>query len=172
MRRTHFLITALVVVFSAISPRANAAAPSPADFPLRVHVYQTKWQKQPRGFEGEGRANLFEHGQARGFDYTFSCPEPFRASIGWETYPAKWRTRDGELLILVPVAGRPGAHSECLLKVVMKKDVAYYRRNGQLNEEPASVFKEWMEKHQYDPEHGKNQPAGLAGDAETGPKKK
>jgi len=147
--------------FFGFSPNGSAATKT-EEYPLRVHVYQTKWQKHPGGaVEGEGRANLFEHGQPRAFDYTFQCSELFRASMGWETYPAKWKTRDGELEMQIPVAGKPGESKECTLKVVMKKDAAYYKRNGQLNEEPASAFKAWMEKHNYDPEHGKERPTGM-----------
>ena len=158
-------------IYAALLPLvALAASDSPADYPLRVHVYEQKWNKHPNGSaDGDGRANLFEHGQPRALDYTFNCAELFRASMGWETYPAKWRKKDGELDLLVPVMGKPGAHSVCTLKVVMK-DAAYYKRNGQLNEEPAAVFKEWMEKHQYDPEHGKNQPTGLSPSPEGGAK--
>jgi hypothetical protein len=153
----------LLVLVSLASPSLPlAAANSPAEFPLRVHVYETRWQRHPNGeVTGEGRADLFEKGQPRGFDYTFKCSELFRASIGWETYPARWRRRD-ELEIQVPVAGKPGQSRACSLSVVMKKDVAYFRQNGRLNEEPSSVFKSWMEKHSYDPEHGKNKPTGVA----------
>jgi hypothetical protein len=35
-------------------------------------------------------------------------------------------------------------------------------RNGSLNSEPADVFKQWMKKHDYDPEHGKNTPVQVA----------
>jgi len=151
---------ALALLFSFLTGAA-ADSKNPSEAPLRVHVYQTRWQKHPGGVvDGEGRANLFEGGQPRAFDYTFNCSELFRASIGWETYPAKWRKRDGELEILVPVMGKPGEHRGCTLKVVMK-NAAYYKRNGQLNEEPVPVFKAWMEKHNYDPEHGKNVPTGL-----------
>ena len=38
------------------------------------------------------------------------------------------------------------------------KDAAYFKHNGLLDEEPAATFKAWMEKHQYDPEHGKIEP--------------
>ncbi|HEY3628501.1 MAG TPA: hypothetical protein VGL00_19590 [Terracidiphilus sp.] len=166
---------ALLAVFAVLlgfQDRALAAPAHPADYPLRVHVYQARWQKHPNGeVDGEGRANLFEQGQARAFDYTFTCSELFRASMGWETYPARWRRKDGELEMQIPVAGKPGESRECLLKVVMKKDAAYYKRNGQLNEEPSSVFKSWMEKHNYDPEHGKNQPTGLPAEAEGNSKK-
>ena len=161
MRHLSPVLFAFVATGFMLCLAAPAAPNGLADYPLRVHVYEQKWHKHPNGFiDGDGRANLFEHSQPRAFDYTFNCSELFRASMGWETYPAKWRSRDGELDILIPVMGKPGAHSECILKVVMK-NAAYYKRNGQLNEEPASAFKEWMEKHQYDPEHGKNQPTGL-----------
>lgn len=162
MRRPCIVcLPALALLLSVFVTRALADTKTPSDYPLRVHVYQTRWQKHPGGaVDGEGRANLFEKGQPRAFDYSFSCSELFRASMGWETYPARWRKRDGELEMLVPVAGKPGEHRECVLKVVMK-NAAYYKHSGQLNEEPAAVFKEWMEKHNYDPEHGKNQPTGL-----------
>ena len=161
MRRSCTVCLPALALLSGFLTPALADSKNPADYPLRVHVYQTRWQKHPGGaVDGEGRANLFEKGQPRAFDYSFNCSELFRASMGWETYPAKWLKHDGELDMLIPVEGKPGEHRECLLKVVMK-NAAYYKRNGQLNEEPAAVFKTWMEKHNYDPEHGKNQPSGL-----------
>jgi hypothetical protein len=38
------------------------------------------------------------------------------------------------------------------------KDFAYVQHNGLLGVEPSDRFKEWMVKHDYDPEHGKNTP--------------
>ena len=38
------------------------------------------------------------------------------------------------------------------------KDFAYMQHNGMLGTEPIARFKEWMVKHDYDPEHGKNNP--------------
>lgn len=40
----------------------------------------------------------------------------------------------------------------------MKESVAYYEHHGHVQEEPIEAFKHWMEKHQYDPEHGKDVP--------------
>ena len=166
MQRVSFAVPFALLLLSAPIHRAFAAVINPADYRLRVHIYQTRWQKHPGGdVVGEGRANLFEQSQPRAFDYTFNCSELFRASMGWETYPARWRKKDGELEMLVPVAGNPGESKACTLKVVMKKDAAYYKRDRELNEEPASVFKTWMAKHNYDPEHGKNQPTGLSAEA-------
>lgn len=162
MRR---LCSALLITFMMpydASLPAFAGINSQADYPLRVHVYETKWHFHPDGrADGVGRANLFEHGEPRAFDYTFNCSQLFRHSMGYETYPAKWRKRNGELEILGPVPGQPSQFRECILEVVMK-DAAYYTTpGGKLHEEPASVFKTWMEKHNYDPEHGKNMPSGM-----------
>ena len=38
------------------------------------------------------------------------------------------------------------------------KDFVYVSHNGNLTTEPIDVFKQWMAKHDYDPEHGKNTP--------------
>jgi hypothetical protein len=170
MRHLFLALAASSAVAAMVSVVAIAAPNSLADYPLRVHVYEQQWHKHPNGsVEGNGRANLFEQGRPRGFDYSFNCPELFRSSMGWETYPAKWRGKDGELEMLVPVMGKAGERRQCILKVVMKEG-AYYKHNGQLNEEPAPVFKEWMQKHQYDPEHGKNQPIGLSSSHDGGTK--
>lgn len=170
MRHNFLAAGARAALTAVVFVTGLAAQNSHTDYPLRVHVYEQKWQKHPNGaVDGEGRANLFEHGQPRALDYSFTCSELFRASMGWETYPARWRRKDGELEILVPVMGKPGAHSTCTLKVVMKS-AAYYKRDGKLNEEPASVFKDWMQKHNYDPEHGKNQPTGISVPSESGRK--
>jgi hypothetical protein len=44
----------------------------------------------------------------------------------------------------------------------VKPNVVYHRHNGSLEEEPAAKFKEWMVKHEYDPEHGKDLPVTAA----------
>jgi hypothetical protein len=51
----------------------------------------------------------------------------------------------------------------------MKADVVYRSSNGVLREDSAAKFKEWMEKHQYDPEHGKNEPVEAAPAATPAP---
>jgi hypothetical protein len=111
--------------------------------------------------DGEGRANLFENGQPRGFDYGYQCGERLRNSPGYETYLARWKKRDQTLEILLPRMGKPGAMEACEPRVEMK-DIAYYRNGDTVDTEPTAVFKQWMEKHDYDPEHGKNQPVAAA----------
>ena len=150
-----------------LSTAALAGGHNPADDPLRVHLYQENGVSHyNRGtldyVDGEGRANLFENGVPRGFDFSYRCGERLRSSAGFETYPARWKKPDKALEILLPQFGKPGAFDACELKVLMKADTVYHRHNGLLGEEPAAKYKEWMEKVQYDPEHGKNEPVETA----------
>jgi hypothetical protein len=140
----------------------GALARNPDDYPLRVHIFEHNthshyYHRTLDTVDGEGRANLYENGEPRGFDYSYRCSERIRNSPGFETYLAKWKKRDQTLEILMPKLGKPGATESCDLHVEMK-DIAYYKHGGTVDEEPASAFKQWMEKHQYDPEHGKNEP--------------
>ena len=52
--------------------------------------------------------------------------------------------QDGELLDLQPEDGCEG--------------FAYTSNNGNMCSDPVAQFKEWMVKHDYDPECGKDQP--------------
>jgi hypothetical protein len=132
------------------------------DYPLRVHIYQFNshshyYQRALETVDGEGRANLYQNGEPRGFDFSYRCGERLRTSAGFETYPARWKKQDQSLEVLLPVIGKQGAFDSCEMKVEMK-DTAYFKHAGVLDEEPAAVFKQWMERHQYDPEHGRNEP--------------
>jgi len=60
------------------------------------------------------------------------------------------------------VMGKPGAADACELKVEMK-NIAYYRHDGAVEEEPEAAFKDWMDKHKYDPEKGLIEPVRTAG---------
>jgi hypothetical protein len=149
-----------------LSSTVLAGGHSAADFPLRVHIFQFNAHshyayRSLDTVDGEGRANLYENGEPRGFDFAYRCGDRLRGSAGYETYMARWKKPGRELEVLLPVFGKPGATESCDLKVDMK-DSAYFRHNGLLGEEPAAVFKQWMDKHQYDPEHGKNEPVSTA----------
>ena len=143
----------------------HAESKNPADYPLRVHIlgknqttfYHNRFAEEAKG---EGRANLFENSEARGVDFTFDCSEKLKASFGFETYPAKWKKPNQELTVLLPVFGKTGSYFTCNLKTDVK-DFAYATHNGKMISEPVADFKQWMIKHDYDPEHGKNTPTRL-----------
>jgi hypothetical protein len=162
--RPFFLGLSAVLLSCLLIDRAvYAGGPSAADFPLRVHVFELKGDVRSSGraverAEGEGRADLFENSQPAAFDFKYSCNGRLTASPGFETYPARWKMRGQTLEILQPETDKPGAFHTCEAKVGLKKGTAYFRHNGKLEEEPAAKFKEWMDQHHFDPEHGKNKP--------------
>ena len=159
--KKSFLIACCLLLTSV----AFAGKLDTADYPLRVHVFAFNGSAHYRGgsldqVDGDGRANLYENGDPKGFDFSYSCGVRLNVSPGFETYPARWKKPGKSMEIVLPVFGKPGAGESCELKVLMK-DSVYVRRNGLIGEEPAAVFKDWMVKHKYDPEHGLNQPENL-----------
>ena len=163
MPRPPFAPTVLLLCMLAVPSLAlRAFAADAGQFPLRVHIYQSNQQPQYRGKElvndhGTGRANLYERGRPRGFDFNFSCNAQIMTSSGYETYRARWKSKPQILEVFIPTIGKPGFGHTCEFKVSLK-DFAYFRHNGAVSSEPAPAFKAWMDKHHYDPEHGKNEP--------------
>ena len=169
MRRAFFCGLSGLAGCLLLSTAVLAGGHNAADYPLRVHIYQengvSHYYNQTRTLDfvdGEGRANLYENSEPRGFDFSYRCGERLRYSAGYETYLARWKKPNHALEILLPEFGKPGAYDTCELKVLMKDNTVYHRNNGLLGEEPAAKYKQWMEKVQYDPEHGKNEPVETA----------
>lgn len=156
-------ISCLVLVLGFSVP-ASAGKLNAADYPLRVHVFGLNaghahyYYGYMNRADGDGRANLFENGQPTGFDFNYECAQRLHANPGYETYMARWKKPGAELELLLPVYGKPDAMDVCSLKVVMKMGTAYFKHNGAVGEEPTEVFRNWMVKHQYDPEHGLDMP--------------
>jgi hypothetical protein len=158
IRLSRSLCLCLVLASTAL----NAESKNPADYPLRIHIFgrnQTTFyhNRYAEEAKGEGRANVFENSEARAVDFSFDCSDKLRASFGYETYPAKWKKSNQELIVLLPVFGKTNTFFTCNLKTDVK-DFAYAARNGRMDSEPTADFKTWMVKHDYDPEHGKNMP--------------
>jgi hypothetical protein len=151
-----------------LATAAWAAKWGAADFPLRVRIFQFNahshyYYRSLDAVDGEGRADLFENGQPLGFDFGYECGSRIMVSAGYETYMARWKKPGRELEILLPVlGGKPGEMNSCDLQVTLKQDSVYVRHNGLMSEEPAAKYKSWMIKHQYDPEHGLNEPVNAA----------
>jgi hypothetical protein len=147
-----------------------AGSHNPADFPLRVHIYTHNGISHYRehslqSVDGEGRANLFENGEPRGFDYRYNCENRLMNSSGFETYPARWKKPGKALEVLLPAMG-----GVCELKVEVKQDVVYHKdKDKSVTEEPAANYKAWMNRVQYDPEHGKNLPVVTESDPGQAP---
>ena len=162
-----FRLLAILLIVASIPCLAESK--DPADYPLRIHVFnrdQTTFYHNRYADEakGEGRANLFENSEPHALDFSYDCSEKVKPSIGFETYPAKWKKQGQELTVLLPVFGKTGKYFTCNFKTDLK-DSAYVAHNGRIGSEPSADFKAWMQKYDYDPEHGKNQPTNLKADA-------
>ena len=165
-------LSVMAACFLLISP-VFAGKFKPADFPLRVHIVARNGVRHYSrlgggvnssldAVDGLGTGNLFEKGEPRGFEFNYSCSQPITPQTAYETFLARWKKQDRVLEIQMPVmGGKADDMNSCELKVNMKPDTAYIRHNGEIEEEPAATFKQWMEKHQYDPEHGMNMPVNL-----------
>jgi hypothetical protein len=155
----------LVLCLLAGSATLFAESKNPADYPLRIHIFgrsQTTFytHRELEESKGDGRANVFQNSQPHGADFNYECSQKLRSSIAYETYPAKWKKPNQELVVLMPVFGKANSYWTCNLKTDVK-DIAYVSHNGNISPEPAADFKNWMTRHDYDPEHGKDIPARL-----------
>lgn len=167
MRRFVLCGLSVFAVCALLSTNAVLASHNPADYPLRInifnhssysHYYGPSGIRSLNDVDGEGRANLFENGEPRAFDFRYNCGNRLMNSAGYETFRARWKKPGTELEMLMPAMG-----GTCTLKVEMKDGIAFRRRrDGALIEVPAAKFKEWMVRHQYDPEHGKEVPVDPA----------
>lgn len=173
MRRIWICICTFVgMAFFFLPASVFAKKVTAADYPLRVHIIFRNGIRHYRGgagvssltrVDGMGEANLFENSQPLGFDFTYNCDQPLTPQPAFETFMAKWKKQGRSIEIVMPIiGGKPGEVDSCELKVTMKQDTVYLRRNGRVVEGSAAQFKQWMTNHQYDPEHGQNQPTGPA----------
>jgi hypothetical protein len=164
MQRSRVLCLVAIILGSM---SVSGESKNPADYTLRIHINNINGMTFYRNravdeFKGDGRANLFENGEPLGSEFSFNCGEKIKPSFGFETYPAKWKKKNQELVVLFPVFGKSNAYFTCILKTQMKEYV-YIMRYGRLDSESPAQFKAWMVKHEYDPEHGKNTPLRLEG---------
>jgi hypothetical protein len=169
MRRVCICIVSMLAGCLALSTAVLAGGRDPADYPLRVHILHynshapnnrdsKSFTGLPDYIEGVGHADLFENGEPRGFQFTNSCTDPLTISGSYETYPARWKKKEKTLEILVPQAGKPWNMVACDLRTEMRTGLAYFWTEDSVVEESTAAFKDWMVKHQYDPEKGKDVP--------------
>lgn len=171
MKRVFSIGLAAVAACLALQAAVEASGPDPADYPLRVLILKNTGQpRDGRGarlnngqdyMDGMGVGDLFEGGTPHAFEYSYGCIQGMRASSNYETFPAKWKKKDKLIEILLPRPGKPWDSVSCDLRAEMREGAAFYWKDDEVAMENAAIFKEWMAKHEYDPEHDKNDPVGL-----------
>lgn len=136
------LLVLLTVVCAAALLEAKR---NPADYPLRLHIYETHWNHNSFGYHAYGRANLFdEKGVPHGVEFTYECEDHLMASSGDEAYPAKWKKPGLSVeAIFGEIGQKPDQFHACEFKLSMKSFV-FFRHNGILGTESPQEF---MAKH-------------------------
>jgi hypothetical protein len=162
MRVSKLIAASLFVPVMMMSTMLPAESKNPSDYPLRLQIFghsQTTfyWRRVTDEAKGDGRADLYENGEAHGVDFNYDCGYKVRSSFGYETYPARWKKPGRELVVLLPVFGQSGKFFTCDFNTDVK-DFTYVRTGDGLRSEPVAQFKEWMQRHDFDPEHGKDVP--------------
>ncbi len=157
------LLQSCAVLLLLSAPAVNADSKNIADYTLRIRIYSKSattfyHDRIEEESKGEGRGDVFEGDEVHGVDFNFACDEKFKASFGYETYPARWKKPGQVLTVLLPVFGKANTYFTCNFNTDVK-DFVYNRHNGKLTSEPEARYKAWMVKHDYDPVHGKNMPS-------------
>ena len=99
-------------------PDVPATAPN-AEFPLHIRIFGIHWNYVRGIYEGFGRGDLLGDNPV-GFDYTFSCSEPFLHNAQRdEFYQARWKKLDQKLEILMQKVGSDHLQ-KCELKIALK----------------------------------------------------
>jgi hypothetical protein len=176
MRRSILVGVSLILMCAAISPDARAGNHNPSDYPLRVQVLMFRGQSHffagsaMAWDEGEGRGNLYENGEPGAMDFKVKCQDRMRVSNGFGTFMARWKKLKENLEILIPDREKPQSTWTCELKVEMKAGIVYVAEPKGLATVSSAAYKQWMQRAQFDPEHGKNVPVGVAtSDRKTAP---
>jgi hypothetical protein len=138
----------LLLLFAGQSGNAHAAARNPADYPLRVHIYDrhqshsAKW----RTYTGHGRGNVFDGDEVHAMEYTFVCYDDFLVNEAGEDYPARWKKPGLSLELLMGVVGSDTRTRTCELKVALK-DYVFLHLNGKLTQISQEEYQARQQAH-------------------------
>lgn len=157
---------------------ASAGSPDASKYPLRVYIFRYAVQPDrsrstkhtfelPDYVNGMGQADLFESGEPRGFQFSYSCTVPMRESGGHQTFPARWKGKQRVLEILLPEKGKPENLDACELQPDWIAGQAFIWKNGAIAMEPSAQLKDWMAKHRFDPENSDQEPIQTAAEPEA-----
>lgn len=141
MKVNRFVTSLAVLAALLCLPAFAGAKKNLADYPLRLHIYQTNWSRNGFGYHGFGRANLFdEKGQPHGVEYTYDCDLHLMASNGPEAYPARWKKAGQSMEVIFGEIGqKPDEFHTCDFKIAQKSYV-FYRGSAGLDTESPDEF--------------------------------
>jgi len=136
MKSTLLLLAMFAQLFYPTPPADPATAPNP-DYPVHVHILIAKATGGQGDYHGFGRGDIL--GPAlQGFDYTFSCGQPFNNNRqSSEFYQARWKKPNEKLEILLQPIG--SSHiNHCDLNIALKAKPYGHYTNPQPNAQPTA----------------------------------
>jgi len=112
------LLLAMFGQFYPTPPSDPATAPNP-DYPVHVHILIARASGGSGDYHGFGRGDILGP-TLQGFDYTFSCGQPFNNNRQPEEfYQARWKKPNEKLEILLQPVG--SSHTNrCELNIALK----------------------------------------------------
>ena len=121
-------LTVSVLFLFAVSLQAGK---SPTDYPLQIQVIESHWhwhwhryRSQVSDYvDGWGRGDIRDGDSVRGFDFSYTSPEPFHRTIGDAHYLAKWKKESLRLEMLVGEIGASDKYQTYDLKTSVREDV-------------------------------------------------
>ena len=129
----RWTVLTLLLLGTAITQEAGAKPRDLSQYPLRVHIFQSHWDRRSGDFYGQGYgiANLFDGATVRGMNFTYDCPAQYAETIGNEAYVAKWKKPEKTLELVAEKTGEPGKSDTCEFRVTLH-DFVYDLQNGTL----------------------------------------
>jgi hypothetical protein len=116
--KSALLLLAMFAIYYPTPPADPAMAPNP-DYPVHVHIFIAKANGGQGDYHGFGRGNILGT-DLQGFDYTFSCPQPFNNNRqSAEFYQARWKKPNEKLEILLQPIGT-NRINRCELNIAIK----------------------------------------------------
>ncbi|HZL25465.1 MAG TPA: hypothetical protein VFC39_02925 [Acidobacteriaceae bacterium] len=116
--KTALLLFAFLFPHTVSPPSGPALTPN-AQYPVHVHLFLAKASGSDGSYHGFGRGDILG-ASPQGFDYSFSCSEPFLANgVSREFYQGKWKKQDQKLEILMQRIGSDHL-DRCDLQVALK----------------------------------------------------
>jgi hypothetical protein len=112
------LLLALFGQYDPTPPSDPATARNP-EYPVHVHILVVNSNGGGGEYHGHGRGDILGP-TLQGFDYTFSCSQPFNNNrLAAEFYQAKWKKPNEKLQILLqPIGSNHIGH--CDLNIALK----------------------------------------------------
>lgn len=141
MKDRRQLITFVVVASCFFLPSALEAKRDVADYTLRLRILGSNWHHDRDGYHANGRGDLFdEQGTPHGVDFTYDCGDHLMASMGNESYPAKWKKPGQSVeVIFGQIGDKPNSLHACDVKL-SEKQYVYFRGTQGLSTESAAEF--------------------------------